>query len=63
MDVEFSELHQSICNTISKHKNGILIDKISDEVKLTVPKVNEIISELVIYGIVEETVSGYKLRN
>ena len=53
---------KEIYTILSGSKVPLSLDKIIECTKLTAREVNQIIAELVIYGTVEETVSGYILK-
>ncbi|MDP1689360.1 MAG: DNA-processing protein DprA [bacterium] len=58
-----SMIPKKIYDILSKSQEPLTLDKIAEYTKLSAQEVNQIIGELIIYGIVLETPIGYKLKN
>lgn len=54
---------QTLLDVLESSKTPLSVDKIIEITKLTPQVVNQIITELIINGIVEETSQGYKIKN
>lgn len=52
-----------VFDVIARSRTPLPVDKIIETTKLTSPEVNQLLSELIVYGIVEETAFGYCLKN
>lgn len=58
-----SLIPKDLYDVFSKNKEPLSLDKIAEYTKLSAQEVNQIIGELIIYGIVLETPMGYRLKD
>lgn len=61
-NVFLKDHHKKIYELLSNSKGAQTIDKISRDISLSAAETNQIMGELMIYGIVEETEFGYELN-
>ncbi len=61
-ETKFTESQKRIYDFLRHAREAQAIDNIAREIKLTIQEINQIIGEFLIYGIVEEIESGYRLR-